>query len=141
MLMSNGRKDDGGKTRWSLVPWKQLEDVVQVLGFGADKYGEGNWREVPDMEPRYFSAAMRHMLAWRDGELSDRESGFPHLAHAICCLIFLMWKDDHNVQTYNKLVYPGPSSRSTGESAQAAESQPAKVRRRKTSGSSNRKIG
>ncbi|WP_228144548.1 dATP/dGTP diphosphohydrolase domain-containing protein [Moraxella lacunata] len=26
-------------------------------------------------------------------EMVDGESGLPHLAHAVCCLIFLMWFD------------------------------------------------
>ena len=42
---------------------------------------------------RYFSAAHRHIHAWVGGELRDRESGLPHLAHAVCCLLLLAWFD------------------------------------------------
>lgn len=36
-----------------------------------------------------IAAAMRHLAAWRDGEQLDEESGLPHLAHALCCIVFL----------------------------------------------------
>jgi hypothetical protein len=39
---------------------------------------------------RPFSAAMRHLWAWWKGEQADPETGLPHLAHAACCLMFLM---------------------------------------------------
>lgn len=88
-----GRKDDSEKPRWYLMPWESVEAVVKVLGFGAKKYGDHNWQQVPEARERYFSAAVRHMLAWRSGDLEDGESQLPHLAHAVCCLLFLMWFD------------------------------------------------
>jgi Domain of unknown function (DUF5664) len=85
-----GDKHDAGKEPWSLVPFGPLRDVVRVLGFGASKYGAHNWRGVSDARGRYFAAAQRHMVAWWTGEVTDAESGLPHLAHAVCCLLFLM---------------------------------------------------
>ncbi len=32
----------------------------------------------------------RHIFAWWGGEDKDPETGFSHLAHAGCCLLFLM---------------------------------------------------
>lgn len=89
-----GRKADAGKLRWDLMPWGQLRHVASVMTFGAKKYGTWNWTKVPAARERYFSAAQRHMVAWIGGEKKDPESGLPHLAHAICCLLFLMWFDD-----------------------------------------------
>jgi hypothetical protein len=85
-----GRKDDGAKPRYSLLPLEALEQVVQVLEHGADKYGEGNWRHVPDGRRRYLDAALRHVLAVVRGELTDNDSGRDHLAHAVCSLLFAM---------------------------------------------------
>jgi len=90
----NGVKYDEGKTMWSLVPWPQFKHVADVLTFGVKKYAPDNWKIVDDAKRRYFEAAHRHIYAWLTGEIKDPESGHPHLAHAICCLLFLMWFDD-----------------------------------------------
>ena len=85
-----GRKDDSGKLRWDLLPIDLVEKVVAVLTHGGKKYGDYNWQKVADPKNRYYAAAMRHLTSWRKNELVDSESGIEHLAHAICCLIFLM---------------------------------------------------
>lgn len=87
-------KFDAGKWRLSLVPVRCLTQIVQVLEFGAKKYKEDNWQTVPDARRRYYDAAIRHLTAWWDGEKLDSESNMPHLAHAACCVIFLLWLDD-----------------------------------------------
>lgn len=89
-MSENGRKKDNGKPRWDLLPWAEVEEVVKVLTFGAAKYGDDNWRKVPEARRRYFAAAMRHLVDWELGALLDFESQLPHLAHAICSLLFLM---------------------------------------------------
>lgn len=89
--MSTGRKDDADKLRWSLIPVGVINDYIQVLEFGAKKYDVDNWKHVPDAHFRYYDAAMRHINAWWEGEAVDKESGLSHLAHAMCCITFLMW--------------------------------------------------
>lgn len=79
------------KDPWHLLPWDSVRQVVQVLAYGAKKYAPNNWQKVPDARERYFSAAERHLIAWQQGEDRDFESGLPHLAHAACCLLFLLW--------------------------------------------------
>ncbi len=91
--MNAGRKDDSGKAPWHLLPWGAVAEVVRVLAFGAAKYAPDNWQQVAQPGDRYFSAAQRHLVAWRQGERVDPESGLPHLAHAACCLLFLLWFD------------------------------------------------
>jgi hypothetical protein len=88
--MTDGRKNDAGKLRYELLPMAPVDAIVDVLTFGAAKYDDDNWRRVPDAENRYYAAAMRHLSAWRQGENIDPESGRSHLAHAACCLVFLM---------------------------------------------------
>jgi hypothetical protein len=85
-----GRKDDSGKLDYTLLPIKALDEVVKVLEFGEKKYGRDNWRSVPNAEPRYLGAALRHVFAMVKGEVFDTESGLPHAAHAVCCLLFWM---------------------------------------------------
>ena len=93
MDVEQGRKDDSSKLRYSLLPVGTVNQVVQVLEFGSKKYADHNWQKVPSANTRYYDAALRHIDAWFSGELKDSETGLPHLAHAICCLMFLMWFD------------------------------------------------
>jgi hypothetical protein len=86
-----GVKYDAEKLRWDLLPMAPVEQVVGVLTHGAGKYDDWNWLKVVAENPeRYYAAAMRHIIAWWLGEKNDPESGFHHLAHTICCLIFLL---------------------------------------------------
>ncbi len=87
-----GRKNDDGKDRHDLIPVSALEQIVKVLNFGAAKYDDHNWTKVPNLDARYYAAAQRHLTAWRKGELVDADSGLPHLAHAGCCILFLLSK-------------------------------------------------
>ncbi len=66
-----------------------VQDVVRVLTRGAAKYGDENWRQVPNGRERYVAALYRHLASWRLGELNDPGDGLPHLAHAMCCALFL----------------------------------------------------
>jgi hypothetical protein len=92
--MDDGIKYDTDKRRWSLVPKSVLNEVIDVLEYGSKKYSDNNWMQVPDAKTRYYDAAMRHMDAWWQGEINDPETGKSHLAHAMCCLMFLQWFDN-----------------------------------------------
>lgn len=90
--MVKGIKYDGEKPRWDLLPLRPIREIVKVLTYGAKKYSDYNWTRVEPFKERYFAALMRHLDAWRtDGETHDPESGLHHLAHAGCCLVFLLW--------------------------------------------------
>lgn len=89
-----GIKFDQGKDRWDLLPFGPITWVVKVLTFGAKKYAPNNWQKVADPSERYFAAGMRHLVLYREGEWLDPETGLPHLAHAICNFMFLLWFGD-----------------------------------------------
>ncbi len=91
-----GRKFDGGKLQYGLLPPLALRETVKVLTFGAEKYEPDNWRRVPDPNRRYFDAAQRHLWAYKEGEKIDPESGVNHLAHALCCIMFMLDLDEQN---------------------------------------------
>ncbi|MFO0448763.1 MAG: dATP/dGTP diphosphohydrolase domain-containing protein [Pseudomonadota bacterium] len=93
---SVGRKFDAGKLDYTLVPWDGLEEVVKVLEFGARKYARDNWKHVEGGEQRYQAAAFRHLIAYNQGETVDQETGLSHLAHAGCCLLFLLSLEKQN---------------------------------------------
>lgn len=85
-----GVKFDQGKPQWSLMPWKALSQVVDVLTYGARKYSPDNWKKVPNARQRYIDAGFRHITAYAAGEKNDVETGKNHLAHAICCFLYLI---------------------------------------------------
>mgnify|MGYP000444861370 CR=1 FL=1 len=83
-----GIKYDSEKPDYSLLPPYALDEVVKALTYGASKYSRENWRALDDGKNRYFAAAQRHMWALQRGETHDQESGLPHAAHAVCCMMF-----------------------------------------------------
>jgi hypothetical protein len=85
-----GVKYDNDKPKWSLLPFKALKEVVDVLTYGAKKYAPDNWKKVPNAKQRYIDAGFRHFTAYAAGEKLDPETGKSHLAHAICCLLYLL---------------------------------------------------
>lgn len=82
-------KFDTGKPPLSLIPRTALEEEAKVMAFGAGKYGRDNWRGGMDFS-RLMDATLRHVYAFADGEDKDKETGLSHLAHARCCLAFLL---------------------------------------------------
>ena len=86
-----GKKFDKGKARFDLFPMRIVEEAAEIMTFGAEKYGEDNWRlPMQGRRGRWFSACLRHIFAYWRGEELDPESGKNHLAHALCNLMFLM---------------------------------------------------
>jgi len=93
--ISNGLKYDNGKIRYDLLAPEFAEGVAKVLVMGANKYGDNNWQGLDDATNRYYAACMRHIAAWRKGEMVDDESGLHHLFHAACNLYFLLYGDNY----------------------------------------------
>lgn len=83
----SGAKHDGGKPRTDLLDTAWLLEVAKVLEFGSRKYAPHNWRKGIQTS-RLIGAALRHILAYNNGEDTDPETGLSHLAHASCCLMF-----------------------------------------------------
>jgi hypothetical protein len=87
--LEEGTKYDGGKPPLELIPTKPLLQIAEVLEFGRKKYDAHNWRKGMAWS-RLYGAALRHIYASLDGVDLDSESGHDHLAHAACCLLFLL---------------------------------------------------
>lgn len=85
-----GGKADRGKPIMGAIPPHAELAVARVLTFGAEKYARDAWQAVENAEVRYMDAALRHLNAHRRGELADDESCESHLAHAACCILFLL---------------------------------------------------
>lgn len=95
-------KGDMGKLRWDLLPLAPIEQVLRVLALGATKYSDHNWRTGANWS-RYYNAAMRHLSAYWQGEICDPETGESHLAHALCCLLFLAEYEAKGIGTDDRL--------------------------------------
>lgn len=79
-----GAKLDAGKLRADLVLGdfsRALTAVASVGTYGANKYTDRGWQEVPNGTDRYADAGFRHYLRFKCGEELDPESGLHHLAH------------------------------------------------------------
>ncbi len=73
-----------------LVPPAATAFLAMAFADGAKKYGPYNWREKTISASVYYSAALRHLTAWWDGEENAPDSGYPHLAHALACLAMIV---------------------------------------------------
>jgi hypothetical protein len=86
---SQGKKNDTGKIPLDLIDRIALLEEGKVMAFGAKTYDRHNWRKGMAWS-RLIAAALRHINAFNSGEDLDPESGISHLAHARCCLAFLL---------------------------------------------------
>jgi hypothetical protein len=120
MEEEKGLRYNEGKPQWSLMHWKSIEPMIQVLMYGAHKYsvfendkgeiilgkdvsvedskklklissGRDNWKKgFPESE--LWDSFLRHTAAILDGEELDKESGLPHIGHQFCNLLFISYK-------------------------------------------------
>jgi hypothetical protein len=77
-----------GKLQWSLVDFKSLEGLVQVLEMGAKKYDKHNWKKGMPIT-QVSESLMRHLFAFLNGENTDSESGLSHISHVLCNAMFI----------------------------------------------------
>ena len=90
MEKENGIRENKGKLKWSLVSFKALEPMVQVLMFGAFKYDSWNWsRGLKYTE--ICESLQRHVYSFLQGEDDDKESKLHHVGHILCNAMFLSY--------------------------------------------------
>jgi len=89
-----GIKHDDGKLRMDLIPVEVEEALANILTHGAKRYGDHNWKQGLDYW-RVYGAIRRHLAARVKGEIQDKDSGMPHLWHALTELAFLVYYDTH----------------------------------------------
>lgn len=85
-------KDIIGQTKppIHLVPPQGLIWMAKAMENGAQRYGPYNWRDKKVRATVYISAAMRHLLAYLDGEELAQDSKVHHLGHAAACMAILL---------------------------------------------------
>lgn len=92
----HGKKYDLGKPRWTLIPWGVMDGVLAVFEYGARKYAPDNWKRVSNGHERYLNAALRHLIKYAEGGVTDTESGLHHLDHAIASLMMIRGRDKNS---------------------------------------------
>lgn len=103
-----GYKADKDKLRMDLIPYEALIAMASVLGYGAQKYEEHNWRKGI-AHSRLYAATQRHLTAYWNGEDSDKESGLGHLAHALCDIAMMLASSKED-DRYKRKECPKPYS-------------------------------
>lgn len=99
-IKTEAQKDDAQKVMMSLIPVRAKQAIAEVLTYGAVLrprkdgtfgYGIGNWKAGKGFNwQRLMDALERHLDAFKLKQDEDPESAMLHLAHAGCCLMFLL---------------------------------------------------
>ena len=87
-MKEEGVRFNEGKRRLDLVPTSFVNGVADVLGFGATKYEDNNWKKGMKWSS-VIASLKRHLAAFESGEDFDKESGLFHLDHVSCNVLFL----------------------------------------------------
>jgi len=74
------------KVPLSTVSAPVLGELSLAMLEGALKYGRHNYRAIGVRASVYYDAAMRHLMAWWEGEDIDPDSGLSHLVKAMACM-------------------------------------------------------
>jgi hypothetical protein len=85
-----GGHNDKDKLRVDLVPTELIEAAARAYGYGAQKYGDLNFRKGI-RTTRLLGSVLRHIYKWMDREDKDEESGLDHLDHAVASLGMILW--------------------------------------------------
>jgi len=91
-----------------VVPVRPLLEVGLAMLEGGRKYGTHNYREIGVCMSTYYNAAMRHLMAWWEGEDIDPDSGIHHVVKAMASL-FVVRDGMHmgNCVDDRPIRYPG----------------------------------
>jgi len=92
VVNEHGGKQSYLDARFDCIPPVVLRLLAQCLGFGARKYGNKNWKNIPQRD--HLNHAMNHINEWNRFDRSE-----PHLVNAMARLTFALWQAvDNNTQ-------------------------------------------
>ena len=77
------------KAPMSTVPSAVAMEIGLAMLEGGRKYGRHNYRAIGVRASVYYDAAMRHLMAWWEGEDIDPDSGLSHITKALSTLVVL----------------------------------------------------
>ena len=97
-MKDEGKKFDQEKIRTDLLPVDSIMQIAEIFTLGAKKYGDRNWENGMNWS-RVYGALLRHMFSWWLNTGIDKETGKSHLAHAGCCIMFLLAYEKRKIGT------------------------------------------
>jgi hypothetical protein len=83
VVNEKGGKQSSSPYRMDLLPMRASLAVAKVLKYGADKYGDENWRNIPVRD--HLNHALVHVASHLVGDTQD-----DHLEHAACRLLMAL---------------------------------------------------
>ena len=92
MNKEQGTKHDEGKLRYDLIPPYPLMRLAEVYTIGARKYGDRDWEKGISCS-RLLGSMLRHIEAYRAGELVDKDDGQLHMASVAFCAFAVLYFD------------------------------------------------
>ena len=98
-----GTRENSNKPKWSLLPQSTLIPMVDVLEFGANKYGPANWQKGLSIRETCESLK-RHLDKFMEGENMDLESGLHHIGHIQCNAMFISWMLEHRPELDDRYI-------------------------------------
>jgi hypothetical protein len=109
-------KNDSEKIRMELFSSPALFEIGKVLTFGSKKYDPHNWRKGFAWS-RLAGAALRHLFQWLNPYEADtdEETGLSHLAHAGCCVLFLLEHELHQLGEDDRHKQPNDEPKADGD--------------------------
>jgi hypothetical protein len=86
-----------GKMQWTMMDFKAMEPMIQVLMYGAKKYDRDNWKKACPKKLDLLDSLERHFVGLVAGESVDSESGLPHIGHLMCnAMFYSYWEQKTN---------------------------------------------
>lgn len=89
------------KVPFSTIPGPVMAEVGLAMMEGGLKYGRHNFRVSGVRASVYYDAAIRHLMAFYEGQDIDPDSKLPHIVKVIACMAVLRdsqiqgnWVDD-----------------------------------------------
>jgi hypothetical protein len=81
---------------------------ANYAGPNGTGYGPYNWRDAKVRASIYVDAAMRHLLAWYEGEDLATDSGVHHLGHLIAGMAIVMDAEANGTLVDDRPVHGKP---------------------------------
>jgi Domain of unknown function (DUF5664) len=90
-MPADNPKDVIGSKKLPVHLWPNVATAYGAVGMaeGAMKYGRNNYVVTPVRAHIYVAAAMRHLMAWMEGEEYTAEGG-PHLGNALATIAIIL---------------------------------------------------